>query len=267
MYISNEDLDNLSILYDDTYASWRSVPLDNSFNPIRIVLDYSESITNNLDSNIPNNFILKGAVLGSTSDNPNFYTSISWTNYGSIVNVDYTSLGYVMRFVKFFISKRTINNRPSVVINCNVYGSKLPLSSNSSIDIISSFEGISYFDYWGSSEYDNFFDTYDICETWVGAYANGSIGKTYQDGYNEGVASAQKISYDKGYNDGMQVSWGKSAISDMITTIVQSPVTFIQSVFNVDVFGFNLSGIIFMIISISVYLFVFSIALKFIGKI
>ena len=93
-------------------------------------------------------------------------------------------------------------------------------------------------------------------------YQNG-----YNAGYNVGVSTSQSQSYQNGYNVGYEdgynigstqdaeVSFG-SALQDSLSLIIMSPISFIQSVLNFDIFGFNIGGIVFFLLSLGIVIFI-----------
>lgn len=269
LFLNSEDSGDSFLLYDRAYGTFSLTPLVQN-SPPAVVVDYAQIAPLTGDRQFPTKLVLQASVNGFLSDNPMFSTFFSIyrndVNVGQLFEIDYSSFGYALKYLSFNVSKSSLDNRPSVFITVYVYGFKLPYTSDTPLELIDTLVLKNYFDYWGSSVYNDFFDMLSRTDSWNALYATGSYGGTYSDGYQDGLQVAQTNAYIDGYKAGSLEQYGETAFKQVITSIVQSPVDFVQSVFNVDIFGFNVAGIIFAIISIAIAIFVLKIIFMFVGK-
>lgn len=71
---------------------------------------------------------------------------------------------------------------------------------------------------------------------------------TYNDGYTEGNNDGYSSGYNLGYKEGEQSTVTKD-FSDIIESIIMSPYYLASNIFDFEIFGFNVAGTIFQIIS------------------
>lgn len=87
---------------------------------------------------------------------------------------------------------------------------------------------------------------------------SGSSSADYDLGYTTGYNVGYPLGYNKGTSDGYSNGFNAGAssglatngISTIIKTIVLAPINFISQAFNITVFGFNIAGIMYGIITV-----------------
>lgn len=93
---------------------------------------------------------------------------------------------------------------------------------------------------------------------------------TYEQGYAQGqldaISANKEIWYNVGYHEGvnanLEENLGPLLIDDALSSIITAPVNFIKQVFNFDLFGFNVGGIFFGIVTITLLIVAFGIIKK-----
>lgn len=113
-----------------------------------------------------------------------------------------------------------------------------------------------YSQYLGLADYTYFYDVgLDV------GYNNG-----FQDGYEQGEEDAYDIGYDEGYMDGYSAGelagYEGFTIKDLMNAVVSAPVNMVRSMLNVEVLGFNLSGVFFGLITLCILITVVVIIFK-----
>lgn len=265
VFLADPQTFDISLDYDLTIHQFR-VSQSQVYNPIRVFFNYDQLVdTSSSVRNQPNVFKVRAFLCGATSDNLTFSTPFSFDTYGNNVNLNLASLGQSLEFIRWRLERTQLNNRPALNLIFEIYGKNLGSSTNS-IELLHTLYGRSYFDYYTAESRNTFLNNYRYYESWSGLYATGAYQGTYEEGYDAGVHTSQEKSYHQGLLDGQATSYGNTGINQIIQTVVQSPISFVQQVFNTEIFGYNISGIIFAIISLGLTIFIVKLIFTFIGK-
>ena len=80
---------------------------------------------------------------------------------------------------------------------------------------------------------------------------------TYQNGYNDGYSNGYQGGYNSGYNAGANTDATASTIFTGILDVALIPVNVFLTIFNFDVFGINIAGIVSALLTISVVVIIF----------
>lgn len=87
-----------------------------------------------------------------------------------------------------------------------------------------------------------------------------------EDGYAQGDEEGYEIGYDEGYRLGFSAgqlsNYDGFTIKDLMNAVVSAPVNMVRSMLNVEVLGYNLSGIFFGLITLSILVTVVVIIFK-----
>lgn len=166
-------------------------------------------------------------------------------------------------YVKIYLNA-SINN--FLVVDCyqDVMDTNLVVSSSTNS---STFERISTNDYievrtdfyYKELSYDGLYTTnyvnFSINLDLLGINYSLGYNAGYNDGYNsgilEGTASGKQSGYIQGYNAGYNVgSSGNNPLYGMVVAVVDAPINIFKDIFNFDILGINIAGVVFGIISL-----------------
>lgn len=109
----------------------------------------------------------------------------------------------------------------------------------------------------------------DIAAVRQDAYSEGMLAG-YDDGFNAGIqqgGGGSGGSYDQGYNDGFQagqddITQSKTTLLDFVGAIFSAPGYLINTIFDFDLFGFNMAGVIKVLVTLVIVGFVVGFFLK-----
>lgn len=123
-----------------------------------------------------------------------------------------------------------------------------------------------------SSLFNFLINTYPSTYYWTLVSVPSSYGLgTYEQGYSQGqhdaIEANKHIWYEEGYNAAVDIQLeeqlGPLMVDDVISTIILSPVNFVKEVLSFDLFGVNVGGVFFAIITMGLLLAAFGVVKKF----
>lgn len=85
----------------------------------------------------------------------------------------------------------------------------------------------------------------------MGSSYGSTLDKAYNNGVEDGKLLADKSAYNKGYSDGVNAS-NKFTFFNLISSIIDVPINAILSLFNLEIFGFNLAPMLTAILSLCI---------------
>ena len=91
------------------------------------------------------------------------------------------------------------------------------------------------------------------------------IASGYNQGYNQGYNDGELVGYDSGYNQGYnqglndgEINGGleTSGFKSLINTIISYPINLIKTSLSFEIFGINVAGVIFFLLTLGLVIFV-----------